>query len=221
MRFRNLKIISIARSETGRGTSHNTDGFDPDNSSDILIENNFISVDDDAIAVKLKAGRRRDMRNIVFRNNVIWTMCAALKIGTEVHDHTIRDIRFENNDVVHADSGIVVQCYRNGYVNGASWLNNHFEQIGVIANDSPHRKGAQIYVNSRSRDGFGHIQNLVLKNNSFEREPAVPSMICAAGERQTVENVLIEDLRIEGRQRKTAVEAGIRIDRDAKQVEFR
>jgi polygalacturonase len=221
MRFSNLKIISVVRSETGPDTSHNTDGFDPDNSSNITIENNFISVDDDAIAVKLKGGRRTDMHNIVFRDNVIWNVCSALKIGTEVHDYVIRDVLFENNDIVHTDTGIVIQCYRGGYVDSVSWINNHFEQVGIVPNESPHRKGADIYINTRSRDSFGEIRNLIIKDNTFENVSTLPSMIRANGSKQVVENVMIENLIMAGKHCTSAQDAGIKIDRDVKGVELR
>jgi polygalacturonase len=221
MKFRNLKIISVSRAETGPDTSHNTDGFDPDNSSNILIEDNFISVDDDAIAVKLARGKRRDMRNVIFRDNVIWTTCSALKIGTEVHDFTVRNVLFANNDIIHADTGIVVQCYRGGYVDGARWIGNHFEQVGTVANNSPHRKGANIYINAQSRDNFGGIRNLHIKDNSFERFSERRSMIRAAQPNQVVENVWFENLQIAAERRITAKAAEIAVDQDAVSVEFR
>lgn len=219
--FRNLKIISVSRAETGPDTSHNTDAFDPDNSSNILIEDNFMSVDDDAIAVKLANGERRDMRDVVFRNNVIWTTCAALKIGTEVFGHTVHDVTFAGNDVIHADSGIVVQCYRGGYVDGAKWIDNHFEQIGLVPNSSPHRKGLDIYVNSGSRESFGEIRNLLLSRNSFERRNPRPSMIRATGSKHIVENVSIEQLEIDGEIADSLTNAQLKVDRSAKRIRLR
>jgi polygalacturonase len=221
MRFENLKIISVARSETGPDTSHNTDAFDPDNSSTIVMENNFISVDDDAIAVKLKSGRRTDMHDIVFRQNVIWNVCSALKIGTEVHDFTVRDVLFENNDIIHTDTAIVVQCYRGGYVDGVTWTGNHFEQVGTIPNESPHRKGADFYINTRSESSFGEVRNLFIKDNTFEKFSKQPSMIRANGKKQLVENVVIENLVMANQRRSSPEASQIEIDRSVKNVEFR
>lgn len=221
LQFRNLKIISVSRTETGPDTSHNTDAFDPDNSSNVLIEDNFISVDDDAIAIKLANGRRRDMSNIVFRDNVVWTTCAALKIGTEVFGHTVRNVVFQGNDILHADSGIVVQCYRGGYVEGAKWIDNHFEQIGVVPNHSPHRKGLDIYVNSGSRDNFGEITNLLLARNVFERRNPRPSLIRGSGAAHLVDGVMIDRLTIAGQVANSLQEAQIRVDQDVRHVSIR
>ena len=53
LRFTNCKLISNTRlDDPGFPWEMNTDGFDPDNSSQIMIDNNFISCNDDAIAVK-------------------------------------------------------------------------------------------------------------------------------------------------------------------------
>lgn len=221
LQFRNLKIISVSRAETGPGTSHNTDGFDPDNSSNILIEDNFISVDDDAIAVKLANGHRRDMSDVVFRDNVVWTTCAALKIGTEVFGHTARNIVFQGNDVIHADSGIVVQCYRGGYVDGARWIDNHFEQIGLVPNNSPHRKGLDFYVNSGSKESFGEIRNVLLSRNVFERSNSRRSMIRGAGAAHVVDGVVIDRLQIAGEAADSLESARLHVDRDVQNVEFR
>ncbi|MFC1718451.1 glycosyl hydrolase family 28 protein, partial [Candidatus Poribacteria bacterium] len=104
LRFTNYKLISnTILDDPGFPWELNTDGFDPDNSSHVIIENGFISCSDDAIAVKLGNGTRRDMSDIQFRDNVVWTVKSALKIGTEVYNQKMTDIVFENNEVVHAN----------------------------------------------------------------------------------------------------------------------
>jgi polygalacturonase len=84
IRFTNFKLISnTSRDDPDFPWEPNTDGFDPDNSSRVLIERGFISTNDDAIALKLRHGTRRDMGGVRFRDNVVWTVKSALKIGTE------------------------------------------------------------------------------------------------------------------------------------------
>ena len=131
IRFANYKLLSNAiLDDPGFPWEPNTDGFDPDNSSRVIIEDGFVSCSDDAIAVKLKFGALRDMTDIAFRRNVVWTVKSALKIGTEVRDHRVVDVAFEDNDVIHADRGIAVYCYRGATVESATWVGNHFEHIG-------------------------------------------------------------------------------------------
>ncbi|HVJ47309.1 MAG TPA: glycosyl hydrolase family 28 protein [Luteolibacter sp.] len=222
MQFRNLKIISMTRAESGPDDGYNTDGFDPDNSSNITIANNFISVDDDAIAVKLNRGsERKDMSNIVFRDNVVFTMCSALKIGTEVMGgFTVRDVLFENNDVLHADIGISLYCYRGGYAENIRWIGNHFEKTAVLPDNSPHHHFCNIYINTRSTDSFGGAKNLLIKDNTFENFGPKPSGIRAKGEKQFVDGVIIENLVIEGKPIKSPEDAKLSVDKEVRNLRF-
>lgn len=220
LRFSNLKLISLTRAEFSGAESKetpflgsNTDGFDPDNSSHVVIENNFISVDDDAIAVKLTRGQRRDMTDIQFRGNVIWIMCSALKIGTEVNDKTLTNVVFENNDIVHADVGIAVWCWRGGTVDGAKWINNYFENIGTVKNDSPHKKETNIRLTIRDVEGKGHITNMLMKDNTFERFAPNDSLLQGLDPEHIIDGVTIENLVIAGKRRLNPDDARLTVGR--------
>ena len=222
LQFRNLKIMSMTRAESGPDDGYNTDGFDPDNSSNVIMENNFISVDDDAIAVKLNRGsERKDMSNIIFRNNVVFTMCSALKIGTEVMGgFTVRDVLFENNDVLHADIGISAYCYRGGFAENIRWIGNHFEKTAALPDNSPHHHFCNIYLNTRSEDSFGGIRNALIKDNTFENFGPKNSGIRAKDERQFIDGVVIENLVIEGKIRKSPEDARIVVDKNVRNLRF-
>ncbi len=228
MRFSNVKIVSQTRAEFDGDTTRawigsNTDGFDPDNSSRITIENCFLSCDDDAIAVKLRNGTRRDMSDIVFRGNVVWTMCSALKIGTEIHDKTVNNVLFENNDVVNADVGIAVWCWRGGTVDGATWRNNHFEAIGRVPKESPHKKETNIRLTIRNvnNDGRGHVRNLLIKDNTFERFSPNDAMMQGFDDEHLIENVVFENLVIAGRKRLSDEDARMTVSRFTRNVVFK
>jgi hypothetical protein len=96
--FRNVKVIN------DRATL-NTDGIDPDMSSDVTIDRSFIYTKDDAIC--LKATRNSDLsgnvKRVVVTNNLVSAHDAALKVGTESEAVSFSDIVFENNYVF--DSG--------------------------------------------------------------------------------------------------------------------
>lgn len=227
LRFTNLKVISQSRSEWDGAAENwegsNTDGFDPDNSSRVLIENCFISVDDDAIAVKLRNGTRRDMAGIVFRGNVIWTMCSALKIGTEITGQTVRDVVFADNDIVNADVGIAVWCWRGGTVDGAQWVNNHFEAIGVVPKESPHKKETAIRLTIRNvnNEGLGHIRNLLIKDNTFERFSPNDAMLQGGDDAHLIENVTFENLVVAGKKRMSDEDARMTVGRFTRGITFR
>jgi polygalacturonase len=96
--FRNVKLVNDR-------TNLNTDGIDPDMSSDVTIDGSFIYTKDDAICVKATRNTdlSRDVRRISATNNLVSSLDAALKVGTESEAATFSDILFENNSVF--DSG--------------------------------------------------------------------------------------------------------------------
>lgn len=227
LRFTNLKIISQTRAEwpgpAENWEGSNTDGFDPDNSSRVRIEDCFLSTDDDAIAVKLRNGTRQDMADIVFRRNVVWTMCSALKIGTEITEKTVRNVEFADNDIINADVGIAVWCWRGGTVDGARWVNNHFEAIGVVPKESPHKKETNIRLTIRNvnDEGFGHIRNLLLKDNTFERFGPNDAMLQGGDDTHLIENVTFDNLVIAGKKRLTDEDARMTVGRFTRAITFR
>lgn len=230
IRVSNVKLISMTRAEASEGAEAdgqfyggNADGFDPDNTSHVVIENSFISCDDDPIAVKLKGGSaRRDVTDIQVRGNVIWTMCSALKIGTEVHDKTLSNVVFENNDVVHADVGIAIWCWRGGTVDGARWVNNYFEGIGTVTNESPHKKETNIRLTIRNVDnsGAGQIRDVLIKDNTFERFSPNDALIQGLDPDHTIDGVRIQNLIIAGKKRTDADDARLTVGQHTANVTF-
>ena len=119
---RNIKMINDV-------TLTNTDGFDPDSSSDVLIEGSFIYAGDDAVAVKT-SGRRglfRGLTNNTFRNNVILTQKSAMKIGTETRAKNMNNIRFMHNQVIQPDRKMAIYCSDGADISNISFTDNHFE----------------------------------------------------------------------------------------------
>lgn len=228
IRVSNVKLISMARSEMPPGADEagqfyggNADGFDPDNSSRVVIENSFISCDDDAIAVKLRNGTKRDMTDIQFRGNVIWTMCSALKIGTEVMEKTLSNVAFEDNVIVNADVGIAVWAWRGGTIDGARWVNNHFEAIGAVKKTGPNAKVSAIRLSVRDVEGKGNVRNLVLKDNTFESFSENDSLIQGLDAEHTFDGVVIDNLTIAGKRRTDADDARISVGQDVRNVSFK
>lgn len=118
-------------------------------------------------------------------------------------------------------AGSVVQCYRGGYVDGAKWIDNHFEQIGLVPNNSPHRKGLDFYVNSGSKESFGEIRNVLLSHNVFERRNPRRSMIRGAGAAHVVDGIVIDRMQIAGEPADSLESARLHVDHDVQNVEFR
>ena len=193
----------------------NTDGFDPDNSSNITIQNGFISCNDDAIAVKLKKGEPQHMEGVFFRDNVIWTVKSALKIGTEVRQRRMTNIVFENNDVVHADRGIVVYCDHGAMIDSPRWVNNHFETIG------DNLKQRNIDIRVKDVGGRGTICNILIKDNTFERFSPNRSRLQGLDDSHAIDGVTFDNLVIAGQKRHSLRDAAIDANDHVRNVTFR
>lgn len=104
---RDYKIIS--------GNIWSTDGFDPCNSQDVLIEDCFIRSGDDCIAIKGLSGRSGSwhdsganpqdhppVERVCVRQCVFWSdNNCCMTIGTETIARRFHDIRFEDCDVLY------------------------------------------------------------------------------------------------------------------------
>jgi hypothetical protein len=194
LRFNDYKLISnTPYDDSDFPWEMNTDGFDPDNSSHIIIENGFVSCGDDAIAVKLRYGNRSDMDDIQFRNNVVWTVKSALKIGTEVYDKKMTNVIFENNEVIYADRGIVVYCYRGATIENPRWINNYFEFIGGNI------KRMHMEIKIQDNGGKGYLNDVLIKNNTFERISQNQSRLRGLDNTHVINGITLDNLVIAGK----------------------
>lgn len=215
LRFSGVKLISNTKHDDPQFPwEMNTDGFDPDNSSHVLIERCFVSGNDDSIAVKLRYGTRRDVSDIVFRNNVCWTVKSALKIGTEIYEKKLSRVTFENNDVIHADRGIVAYVYDGGTVEDVLWRGNHYEFIGGDI------KPMHMEIKIVDRKGKGQLRRLRIENETFEREAEKPSLLQGVDADHALTGVVFANLVIAGKKCASSEEARIEVSRHVKDISF-
>jgi len=107
----------------------NTDGFDLDASSNILVKECFGYCADDNIAIKTSeySGLLGNIDNVTIENCVFLTQKSALKVGTETGGTYMKNILFKNNDVLESDRGISVYCYDGAEIS-AIYDNNRIEK---------------------------------------------------------------------------------------------
>jgi hypothetical protein len=167
----------------------NSDGIDPDSSTNVVVERVFCWTGDDSLVVKAtgNAGILRDSSNIVFRDSVVSSRKTALKIGTETRAD-IRNVVFENIDVIRSSRGIGV------------WMRDGHEiadvvfrdiRMDLIELDGEGRSGQPFYITLRDRAGVGRIRDLRIERvecsapwySRFETLPGSP-----------FENVVLEDI---------------------------
>ena len=156
----------------------NTDGFDPDASRRVLIENCFAYCGDDNVAVKTTGtlGYLQDVHDITIRNNVFLTKKSALKVGTESNANVMKNITFENNDVLEADRGMTLYCYDGALYENIRFVNNRFERT------HPDRCQCGLHFRIRRRrdwSGSGVMRQIMIKDCSFSR--ALPNLAQITG----------------------------------------
>ena len=91
--IRNTKLVGLWR--------YNADGIDVCNSERVLVENSFLRTFDDGLVVKGVVEKDKPTRDLTFRKNVVWCDWGrAMEIGAETRAPEIRDIRFEDSDII-------------------------------------------------------------------------------------------------------------------------
>jgi hypothetical protein len=92
--------------------NYGDDGFDIVSSSDVRVENVFVRTNDDCVVVKNLADV--DTHDITVRHCVLWNMPTGgngLEIGFETRNRPIRDIRFEDIDLIHVERGAAISIH--------------------------------------------------------------------------------------------------------------
>ncbi|MBA0747587.1 hypothetical protein Gogos_004493 [Gossypium gossypioides] len=119
----------------------NTDGIDPDSCEDVVIEDCYISVGDDAIAIKSGWDQYgiiygRPSRNILIRNLIVRSMVSAgVSIGSEMSGG-VSNVTVENVTVWSSRRAVRIKTAvgRGGYVRHITYRNLTFDdaQDGIV-----------------------------------------------------------------------------------------
>ncbi|WP_171596561.1 glycoside hydrolase family 28 protein [Marinifilum caeruleilacunae] len=147
------------------------DGWDPDGSKKVLIENCFGWAGDDNVAVKCTGyGNLEvydDVEDIIVRNCVFLTKKTSLKIGTETRCANYKRIVFQNNDIIEADRALGVNVRDRANVNGVLFKDIRTEYYYPDRKQMP----INVYITRREEDQpwTGKINNVVFENCSFEQ----------------------------------------------------
>ena len=166
--FRHCKLMNNPIENKYLGS---LDGWDPDSSSDILIESCFGWAGDDAVAIKCTGhgsplGKVPNAENITVRDNVFLTKKSGLKIGTETFCSKMQNILFDNNDIIESDRVMGINVRDGAIVQDVVFRDNHAEL------SFPDRKqnGMNFYITKRDRNisKLGKIQKIIIENCSFD-----------------------------------------------------
>ena len=198
----------------------NTDGFDPDASKRVLIEDCFAYCSDDNVAIKTTnyGDYLGDVDDITVRGNVFLTKKSSLKVGTETRAQKMHNILFEDNDVLESDRGMALYDSDGAVFENIRFINNRFERNYPDAK----RAGFYFQINKRNEESKpGQIKNILIRDcvfySAFPKSSVIEGLDCT----HSIENVTIDNLQIEGKKVVSITEARIEINEFARNVTFK
>ena len=194
------------------GCRGNSDGIDVCGSRNVTVSDIFTRVWDDSFVVKsLGTG---NSENILFKDSVLWNDFARpIEVGVELRADRVKNIRFENIDIIHSSTGYPVMGIHHG--DHAEVSDIVFDNIRI--EDAP---GAQLFdiriadsVWSRDND-MGSIHDITFSNVKYigADDSGVllsNSRIEGFSKEHDVKNVSFKNISIKGRAVKTARELGL------------
>ncbi|HLP74704.1 MAG TPA: glycosyl hydrolase family 28 protein [Bacteroidales bacterium] len=186
----------------------NTDGFDPDASRNVLIEKCFAYCSDDNVAVKAtgNSGFLRDVENVTVKGCVFLTKKSSLKVGTESRASVMRNILFENNDVVECDRGMSLYCSDGASFENISYIGNRFEDCYPDSKQS----FMNFTITKRNPDSkAGSMKDILVKDCHFSGSFPKNSEISGFDQEHTI-NVTFSGMNIAGKACNTIADADIR-----------
>lgn len=214
--YRGVKVVNDP-------TVPNTDGLDPDGSRDVLIERCFLACGDDPVAVKTSGNHflLRSAERITVRGCVLLTNTSAMKLGSESFAD-IRDVRFEDNDIVEADRAITLSCMDGGRFERIQFVDNRVERL--------HFKTQQRILlawvrqrTRRERPGWGRtgaIADVLIRDLAVAEPCPNPSRIAGLAPGADVRGIRFENFTIAGRLVRDAAAAGLEIGPHAADISF-
>lgn len=198
--IRNVKIINDR-------TIANTDGIDPDGSRNILIDHCFAYCSDDNIAIKASnnGGLLKDIDSITVKNCIFLTKKSSLKVGTETKAAIMKNITFENNDVIESDRGMALYCPDGALFQNIRFINNRFEDNYPDAKQC----GIHFTINKRNADSnIGQMKEILIKDCVFYKAFPKVSAIVGFDEGHRIQ-MTVENLVISGKKCTTVSDAHV------------
>jgi hypothetical protein len=199
---RNLKILNDLQGPSKGGDKlepfvSNTDGIDIDACHKVLVEDSFIYTTDDAFSTKVTGylKLKKPCTDIVLRNNVLWSLKCALRVGDETLDD-LSQIVFENNETIRADRLLAIWCGDACRISDVRILDNRAEYIGGDANERIFYFRIRL-KSPRSKPGL--IDNVVIKDLVVDQPARQASTLEGFDEAHPISNVLFDNVVVGGK----------------------
>ncbi len=210
----NVKMLGCREVEIDNikifGSRGNSDGIDICSCQNVLVTNCFTRVWDDSLVVKaFDAG---DCENIVFKKCVLWNDFARpIEVGVELRCDHVRDVYFEDIDILHSPTGYPVLGIHHG--DRAQVENVHFKNIRI--EDAPAAQLFDIRITDsvwNSDNQKGSIRDIYFEDISINTENDVlysNSRLQGFCDNINVSNVYIKNISKNGKYVGNADELGL------------
>lgn len=188
-----IRIVSESASD---------DGLDIFRCTNVVVDGVFAHTKDDCVAIKSGGKYPADhpTDNIVVKNCVFWNSIwgNAIEIGFELYSNEVKNIRFENIDVIHVEDGATMSIHNAGQ---AHVHNVVFENIRV--EDSRQKLfDVAIFYSQWGPDGI-RDQDFITKNylhgawDGVQKPPAGKEAYHSTF-RGKVSNIVFKDIQVMG-----------------------
>lgn len=173
----------------------NSDGIDPDHSSNVRIIGCHITCADDCICLKSSAGNMEygPTRNVLISGCTLTSTSAALKIGTE-GTGDFENVLVENCIISRSNRGISIQIRDGGHVRNVSFSNLIIETRRFA--DCWWGCAEPITITSHSRDGVkpsGYVTGVRFTNITCDGENGI---FLACDDPGAISDVLFDRVRV-------------------------
>lgn len=162
---------------------NHSDGLNINDSNDVLIQNNYVSSDDDAIVLKSCCPVGLD--NVVIRNNTVRSdRCAAFEIGRDTQG-PITNIQWINNKGLEGnhDGGFIFDVKDGSKIDGMV-IDNHQNPFGI------HMKITNRDLGDLGR--IGSIKNVTI-SNACELNRILNCKLQGLNADGTIENIIFKN----------------------------
>lgn len=136
----------------------NTDGIDPDGSTNVHISHYYAHCGDDAIAIKTTGNLDilKPARNIEIKDSIVMCRKTSFKVGTETYED-ISDVLFDNCEAVNSSRGMAL-WQRDGHtISNVAFRNIKLDLVEI---PDEGMSGEPIRVDISERHGIGAIKNV-------------------------------------------------------------
>ena len=173
----------------------NSDGIDPDHSSNVRILGCHITCADDCICLKSSAGNMEygPTKNVIIANCTLTSTSAAIKIGTE-GTGDFENVIVDNCVISDSNRGLSIQIRDGGHVKNVSFSNIIIETRRFA--DCWWGCAEPITITTHNRDDntqSGHISGIRFRNITCDSENGV---LLSGRDGNHIEDVLFDNVQV-------------------------